>query len=90
MKKVKTVLLFLTSLFSYITVPSRIISRSRSLIDNIFSNDIDNEISSGNIITAVFDHYAQFFLTKKYNSKKWFFCEIPKKIESEIVSTANK
>ena len=66
---------FLDSMYSkffpqYITALSRIRSCRRNLIDNIFSNSIDNEISSGNITSAISDHYAQFFLTKKKQLKK--------------------
>lgn len=30
---------------------------------------MDNDISSDNIRSTVFDHYAQLFLIQKYNSK---------------------
>ena len=58
---------FLDSMYSkflppYATAPTRITSCSRTLIDNIFSNSIDNEISLGNT-TTISDHYGQFFLT---------------------------
>ena len=53
-----------------ITIPSRISSCYRTLIDNVFSNNFDSEISSGKIISTVSDYYAQFFLTKKNTTQK--------------------
>ena len=57
-------------LLPYITATSRITSHSRTLIDNIFSNSVDNEISLGNITSTISDHYAQFFLTRKNTAQK--------------------
>ena len=74
-EKRKNSAIFLDSMYPkflllYMTAPSRIISRSQLLTDNTFSSSIDNEISKCNITSTVFDHYAQFFLTEKYYSKK--------------------
>ena len=57
-------------LLPFKTAPSRIMSHSRTIIDNIFSNSIDNEIFSGNITSTVSDYYTHFFLTKKIQLKK--------------------
>ena len=61
-------------LLPYISSPTRVTPRSQSLIDNIFSNIIEDEIISGNITTTISDHYAQFTLfknkTKSQNNKK--------------------
>ena len=46
-------------LFPHITNPTRITAKSSTLIDNIFSNFFDS-ITSGNIVTALSDHHAQF------------------------------
>ena len=47
----------------HITLPTRITSRSRTLIDNIFSNTIDFQSSiSGNITSSISDHFPQFLL----------------------------
>ena len=56
----------------YISLPTRVTPRSHTLIDNIFSNIIeDDEIISGNITTTISDHYAQFTLFKnKIKSQK--------------------
>ena len=51
-------------LLPYISSPTRVTPRSQTLIDNIFSNIIEDEIISGNITTTISDHYAQFTLFK--------------------------
>ena len=56
-------------LLPYITAPYRITPHSSTLIDNIFSNSIVNEIFSGNITSTISDQYVQFFLTKKIQLK---------------------
>ena len=61
-------------LLPYISSPTRVTPRSQTLIDNIFSNIIEDEIISGNITTTISDHYAQFTLfknkTKSQKNKK--------------------
>ena len=53
------------SLVTYITLPNRITPRSKTLIDNIFFNKINEAAISGNLITDISDHHAQFFITHK-------------------------
>lgn len=48
------------SLFTKITRPSRITSHSTTLIDNIFTNDIDNNTVSGLLINYISDHLPVF------------------------------
>ena len=71
---IRTVLVFdsmyLTSILLYITTPSRITSHTRPLIDNTFSNSVDNENSSRNITSTISDNYVQFFLTRKNKTEK--------------------
>ena len=50
------------SLLPTITKPTRVTSRSKTLIDNIFSNDTSDNLISGNITTPISDHMAQFLL----------------------------
>ena len=50
--------IYSTSLVPHITSPTRIISRSRTLID-IFSTDLSEKAISGNIVTSISDHLAQ-------------------------------
>ena len=45
-------------LLQYISSPTRVTPRSQTLFDNIFSNITEDEIISGNITTAISDHYA--------------------------------
>ena len=39
------------------------------LIDNIFSNNIEDGSKSGNVVTTISDHYAQFLLLQNLNNK---------------------
>ena len=43
----------------HITSPPRITPRSRTLIDNIFSTEINDGITANNILTTISDHFAQ-------------------------------
>ena len=53
------------SLVPYITLPTRITPRSKTLIDNIFFNEINEAALSGNLVTDISDHHAQFLITPK-------------------------
>ena len=57
-------------LLPHIGVPSRVTSHSKTLIDNIFSNTIEDGSISGNLVTATSDHYGQFLLMKNLSNKK--------------------
>ena len=50
----------LNSFIPLILQPTRIISHSNTLIDNIFSNVIDPDIIFGNLTATIFDHLSQF------------------------------
>ena len=52
--------------------PSRVTLRSQTLIDNIFTNDIQHSIISGNLTCTISDHFAQFAIMTDYrlSSKK--------------------
>ena len=39
--------------------PTRLYGSSATLIDNIFTNNLTNNISSGNIVTDTTDHFSQ-------------------------------
>ena len=61
------------SLLPQITLPTRISTKSKTLIDIIYSTDSPEEPISGNIITSISDHLAQFLLfpiEKTKGSKK--------------------
>ena len=51
-----------SNLLYHITSPTRITAKSSTLIDNIFSNFFDSSFTSGNIVTALSDHHAQFLV----------------------------
>ena len=61
--------MYASFLLPYISTPSRIIPRSKTLIDNIFSNNIEDSSISGNIETTISDHYIQFLLPQNLNKK---------------------
>ena len=44
----------------YIIHPTRITENTSTLIDNIYSNNLEDEIISGNILIQFADHLAQF------------------------------
>ena len=46
----------------YIIQPTRITSHSKSIINNIFSNYISQEIISGNLTSTISDHLPQFVI----------------------------
>ena len=64
---------FLDSLASnciipYILQPTRLTSHSKTLIDNIFSNELSCEEISGNITATISDHLPQFLHTPNVHS----------------------
>ena len=48
------------ALFPFITQPTRVTPRSKTLIDNIFINFYSPDIISGNLTISISDHMAQF------------------------------
>ena len=67
------------SLVPHITSPTRITSQSRTLLDNIFSTDTSENAISGNIVTSISNHLAQFLFLpihrfKTNNSKNIYQC----------------
>ena len=53
----------------HIILPTRITTRSKTLIDNIFSNSLNSSYVSGNITTSISDHLPQFLLIPNINIK---------------------
>ena len=45
-----------------ITYPTRITSKSKTLIDNIFFNEFSSDVVSGNLTVGLSDHIPQFAL----------------------------
>ena len=62
--------LYTNFLLPYISTPSCVTTHSRTLIDNIFSNNIEDGLILGNIISTISDHYAQFLLMKNMKIKQ--------------------
>ena len=61
---------FLTSLLvPTIDKPTRVRSTSATLIDNIFINNPDQVVASGNIISDISDHFSQFCILKSMRDK---------------------
>ena len=53
-----------------ITTPTRITTRTKSLIDSIFFNEFCSDIVSGNITVSISDHLPQFALISNTYYKK--------------------
>ena len=47
-------------IFPMILLPTRVCGNSKTIVDNIFTNNINNSLISGNILTDISDHYSQF------------------------------
>ena len=67
--------IFLDKMYSsfvlpYISFPSRLTTRSQTLIYNIFFSIIEEDINAGNLTSTISDHYAQFLLFENTNSQK--------------------
>ena len=53
-------------LVPHITIPTRITSTSKTLIDNIFSNNLEfQSAKSGNITVSISDHMPQYLIIPK-------------------------
>ena len=54
--------IYTSLLLPHIASPTGVSPKSKPLIDNIFSTDTNEEVTSGNILTSISDHLAQFLL----------------------------
>ena len=61
--------MYSSSLSPQISIPSRITPRSKTLIDNIFSNSADESSISGNLSYSIPDHLAQFLIYPEFKTK---------------------
>ena len=52
-------------IFPMILLPTRVCGNSATIVDNIFTNNIENSLISGNIKTDLSDHYSQFISVQK-------------------------
>ena len=65
---------FLHLLQSYSFIPTidkstRVLNKSATLIDNIFINNYDANVCSGNIVSDISDHYTQFCICNALGNK---------------------
>ena len=63
-------------LLPYITTPTRVSAYSKTLIDNIFLNNTEDGLISGNIISTISDQFAQVLLQtgiKRVKNKRNLF-----------------
>ena len=65
--------IYFGSLTPHITIPTKITPRSRTLIDNIFTNTVDEPSISANLMCSISDHLAQFLIYPKQNAKKCLY-----------------
>ena len=56
------------SFFPTVNTPARITPSSRTLIDNIYYNEVTKNITSSNITTSISDHLTQFFFVHNRHS----------------------
>ena len=63
-------------LLPYISTPSQVTPCSKTVIDDIFSDNFEDGSISGNIVTAISDHYAQFLLLQNLDNKNLINSEI--------------
>ena len=63
-----------------ITLPTRISEQSSTLIDNIYTNNIDEGESSGILLNQISDHQMIFTLTKKFS----YVTQVTKFVEIQI------
>ena len=61
-------LFFSMGLYPVINKPTRVCSNSSTLIDNIFTNSIDDSSVSGIIFSDLSDHYPIFYISSVINT----------------------
>ena len=59
------VLLSSFGILPFILLPTRIAGNSATIVDNIFTNNINNTIISGNVVTDFSDHFSQFISVQR-------------------------
>ena len=67
-----------------ILIPTKINSVNDTVIDNIFSNQINPDIKSGNLNIVISDHLPSFFIMPRDNQ-----IHIPKRQESYVRDMRN-
>ena len=59
--------LYSHAFFPAINSPTQIIANSKTLINNIFYNDVTKNVIAGNITTSISDYRTQFLLISNQN-----------------------
>ena len=67
-----------------ITIPTKINSTNNTLIDNIFTNDLNPDMKSGNLTIGISDHLPSFMIVPKQNQN-----HLPKKHNMYTRDTKN-
>ena len=84
-------IMYSTNLVPNITSPTRLRSRSQTLIDNIFSSITNDDYIPGNLISPISDNHAQFLIIPNYtitqNSKKGIYKQNFKHFSSKKFTT---
>ena len=83
-------------IFPMILLPTRVCGNSATIVDNIFTNNINNSLISGNILTDISDHYSQFISiqnqiidTKNFNIFRRDYSNFSEKSFRDDVSIQN-
>ena len=58
------------------------ITQSQTMINNIFSNNIEDDLNSGNLTSTISDHYAQFLLLTLTTPKKLHCRKTPTQLQN--------
>ena len=87
--------LLCNALIQQILLPTRLTSRSKTLIDNIFVNHVNTATTSGNLTCTVSDHLPQFLVNHndKYNipgSHNIQIRNMKKFVEKDFIEDINK
>ena len=63
-----TLIMVSNHLLPHILHPTRVTDHSATITDNIFSNNIELDTLSGNILTNISDHFPQFLILENTNT----------------------
>ena len=81
-------------LFPHILHPTRVIDHSATIIDNIFSNNVESDTVGGDILSQITDHFPQFLIVKNmamdYRKVALFQRDYPKFSEERFLDDFKK
>ena len=74
--------------------PTRVTDHSATIIDNIFSNNVEPDTVGGNILSQIADHFTQFLIIKNiamdYRKVALFQCDCSKFSEERFLDDFKK